>query len=81
MIKNFQGMQSLPTSIPHLSLILSSLLFYQRLPMMLLNPSMINLLVTDHPPQYPLSTSTKALLLCLLFRNLEPDVLAKHLDQ
>lgn len=49
MIKNFQAMQNLSVPVPHLSLILSSLLFYQRLPLLLQDPAKLNSLVTDHP--------------------------------
>jgi len=79
MTQNFQKMQSLSVKIPHLSLILSSILLYQRMPMICEKPPMLNLLIKDHP-QFALSAETKALLICLIYKNFEQPVIAQHVD-
>lgn len=79
MAKNFQKMQSLPEKIPHLNLILSSILLYQRMPMICESPKMLNLILKDHP-QFELSTETKSLILSQLFNNFELQVIEENID-
>ena len=79
MTKNLLKMQDLPVKVPHLSLILSSILLYQRMPLICEKPAMLNMLIKDQP-QLEIAAETKSLLICLLFKNFETRLLDQHLD-